>query len=333
MTTENTMQAAVLENYNAPFRRALIARPEPGRGQVLVRIKASGVAPLDTKIHAGTAAHARQPAPAILGLDMAGVVEAVGPDVDGFRTGDEVYGMVGGTGGIQGTLAEFAAVDAGLLAIKPANLSMREAAALPLNVITAWEGLIDRAHVSAGEKVLVQGGAGGVGHLTVQLASAFGADVFATGSTASRALIERLGATFIDRRETVAEYVLHHTCGRGFDLIYDTVGGAALDASFAGVRPFGRVVSCLGWGTHSLAPLSFRAASYSGVFTLMALQSGEGRAHHGEILARTAKLVEVGKLMPRLDPRRFTLDSVGDAYRAIKDGSTEGKLVVDVAPS
>jgi NADPH:quinone reductase len=249
MTSPAPMQAAILDAHGAPFRLARIPRPEPGPGEALVRIHASGINPLDTKIHAGAAAHARHPLPAILGLDLAGVVEAVGADVTRFRPGDAVYGMTGGVGGHPGTLAEFAAVDADLLAPKPANLSMREAAALPLVFITAWEGLVDRAGVSAGQKVLVHGGAGGVGHLAVQVARAFGADVFATGSQSSREVIERFGATFIDYRAgTVAEYVARHTGGRGFDLVYDTVGGATLDASFEAVRRFGHVVSILGWG-------------------------------------------------------------------------------------
>src|ERR1700758_1421594 len=150
MADATSMQAAVLDGPKQPFRVASILRPAPARGEVLVRIKASGVNPLDTKIYVGQAAHARHPLPAILGIDLAGVVEAVGPGVAGFRRGDEVYGMTGGVGGLQGSLAEFAAVDARLLAPKPANLSMREAVALPLIFITAWEGLVDRAAVQAG---------------------------------------------------------------------------------------------------------------------------------------------------------------------------------------
>jgi NADPH:quinone reductase-like Zn-dependent oxidoreductase len=159
-----TMQAAILDGPRLAFRLASVDQPIPARGQVLVRIHASGVNPLDLKIRAGQAAHARHPFPAILGIDLAGTVEAVGPEVSSFREGDEIYGMTGGVGGVQGSLAEYAAVDAALLARKPANLSMREAAALPLIFITAWEGLVDRARVQTGQKVLIQGGAGGVGH-------------------------------------------------------------------------------------------------------------------------------------------------------------------------
>src|ERR1700758_3871215 len=128
MADATSMQAAVLDGPKQPFRVASILRPAPARGEVLVRIKASGVNPLDTKIRAGQAAHARHPLPAILGIDLAGTVEAVAPDVSAFGPGEDIYGMTGGVGGIQGSLAEYAVVDAVLPARKPANLTMREAA-------------------------------------------------------------------------------------------------------------------------------------------------------------------------------------------------------------
>ena len=331
MATNDTMQAAILDAPNAPFRLTAIARPIPEAGQVLVRIVASGITPLDTKIHAGQAAHARHPLPNILGMDMAGVVEAAGPGVSGFRRGDEVYGLTGGIGGLQGSLAQYAAVDADLLATKPANLTMREAASLPLNIITAWEGLIDRAQVRSGQSVLIQGGAGGVGHVAVQIARALGARVFASGSPNDKTYIEQLGATFIDKTTEVTDYVAEHTAGQGFDLVYDTVGGAVLDASFNAVAQFGHVVSALGWGTHALAPLSFRAATYSGVFTLLPMLTGKGRAHHGEILRMATDMIEAGKIVPRLDPRHFTLDTILDAYASLRDRTARGRLVVDMA--
>ena len=328
-----TMRAAILDVHGAAFRVGDVSLPEPANGEVRVRIAASGVNPLDTKIHLGQASHARHPLPAILGLDLAGTVDAVGTGVTRFRQGDQVYGMTGGVGGVQGSLAEYAVVDADLLAIKPVNITMREAAALPLILITAWEGLVDRMAVKGGETVLIQGGAGGVGHIAVQISCARGAKVFATGSAGSRSAIEALGATFIDRNESVDDYVARLTGGEGFDRVYDTAGGVALDASFQAVRRFGHVASCLGWGSHALAPLSFKGASYSGVFTLMPLLSGIGRRHHGEILTAATSLVEAGKLLPRLDPRRFTLATACDAYRALKAIDGHGKVVVDIADS
>jgi NADPH:quinone reductase len=140
-----------------------------------------------------------------------------------------------------------------------------------------------------------------------------------------------MGATPIDyASETVAQYIARHTGGAGFDHVYDTGGGAILDASFQAVKRFGHVVSCLGWGTHALAPLSFKAGTYSGVFTLAPLLDGVGRDHHGEILKAAAAMVEAGKLKPRLDPRAFSLETADDAHGAINDRTAQGKIVVSL---
>lgn len=327
-----TMLAAVAVQAEAALQLQDLPMPVALTGQVLVKVMASGVNPLDIKISQGQGGHARQPLPAVLGIDLAGIIEAVGEGVSAFQPGDEVYGMATGIGGQQGSLAQYVAVDADLLARKPHNLSMREAAALPLVFITAWEGLVDRARVQAGHKVLVQGGAGGVGHIVVQIAKAFGAEVFATGSAASLEVIESFGASAIDYREqTPTDYLERCTNGEGFDIVYDTVGGATLDASFSVAKIYtGHVVSCLGWGAHALAPLSFRGATYSGVFTLLPLLTGKGRKHHGEILAEATRMAEAGQLRVLLDDRRFTLKNVNDAYAVVIQGKAMGKVVVDI---
>jgi NADPH2:quinone reductase len=324
-------KAWLVESPDGPFLERDLPDPVLAPNQVLVRIAASGVNPLDTKIRAAKAAHARQPLPAVLGVDMAGTVEEVGPGVTAFRPGDEVYGMVGGVGGHQGTLAEKIVADADLLAHKPKNLTMREAAALPLSVITAWEGLVDRAKIHSGQQVLIHAGAGGVGHIAVQIARAFGAGVFATVSPYKAKIVADFGATPIDYRSmSVDQYVAAHTGGGGFDIVYDTVGGATLDASFAAVRRYtGHALSCLGWGSHALAPLSFRGATYSGVFTLLPLLTGEGRAHHGEILTRAAALAEAGKLRPLLKERTFSTAEIDAAHILVASGSL-GKVVVEI---
>jgi NADPH2:quinone reductase len=324
------MKAYVVDIADGPFREVETMKPEPMAGQVLVKICASGVNPLDTKIRAGQGGHANQPLPAVLGLDMAGTVEDVGPGVTAFQRGNEVFGMVGGVGGIQGTLAEYISADAALLAPKPTTLSMRQAAALPLVTITAWEGLVDRAKIHAGQTVLVHAGAGGVGYAAVQIALAFGAKVYATVSKDKRSLVEELGAIGIDRYQTVEQYVQACTAGEGFDIVYDTLGGAVLDASFLAVKRYtGHVVSCLGWGSHSLAPLSFRGATYSGVFTLLPLLTGMHRAHHGEILHKAGKLAEQNQLKPLLAEQRFGLNEIADAYEMVAKGS-KGKVVIEL---
>lgn len=320
----------LVETPGGTFQQVDLPRPQLKANQVLVKVAASGVNPLDTKIRAGQATHAKQPLPAVLGLDMAGTIEEIGAGVSTFEVGAEVYGMVGGVGGMQGTLAQFIAVDATLLAHKPKNLSMRQAAALPLSVITAWEGLVDRAKVHQGQQVLIHAGAGGVGYIAIQIATAAGAEVFATVSPEKQHLVEAIGAIPIDYRSTPADqYVFAATRGRGFDVIYDTVGGSTLDASFSAVKRYtGHVVSALGWGSHALAPLSFRGATYSGVFTLYPLISGEGRGHHGEILSEASALVEAGKLKPLLQEQHFSTADIEAAYSMVESG-TPGKVVVE----
>ena len=327
-----TMLAAIAESAQTPLVVRHIARPVPGKGQILVRIHAAGVNPLDTKIAIGAGAHARQELPAVLGLDLAGTVVELGEAVDGFTPGQEVFGMAGGIGGAQGTLAEYIAVDARLIASKPHALGMREAAALPLVFITAWEGLVDHANVRSGQRVLIHGGAGGVGQVAVQLAKARGAEVYATGSAGNLDFIRALGATAIDyQTQRVEAYVEQFTAGEGFDIVYDTVGGSTLDASFKAVKPYtGHVLSCLGWGQHSLAPLSFKSATYSGVFTLAPLLTGKGREHHGSILREAAVRANAGQLAIRVDPQQFALDEVNDAFRQVAEGRGRGKTVIQL---
>jgi len=327
-----TMRALFVDEIDGPFVLREIPVPPVGAGQVLVRIAASGVNPLDTKIRAGKGGHACHPFPAVLGMDMAGTVVGIGQDVAGFSVGDDVFGFTGGIAGIQGSLAEYAAVDARLLARKPANLSMREAAALPLIFITAWEGLVDRAGVEADDYVLVHGGVGGVGHVAVQIAQSVGAKTFATVRSGDFEAASAFGAIPIDyARESVEQYVAERTAGEGFDIVFDTVGGEVLDASFRAAKTYrGHVVSALGWGTHALAPLSFRSATYSGVFTLLPLLTGKERAHHGDILRQAARLVDAGKLRVRMDAHRFGLDDVEAAHQLVASGKSEGKVVIDV---
>jgi NADPH2:quinone reductase len=139
-----------------------------------------------------------------------------------------------------------------------------------------------------------------------------------------------VSATPIDRDTPIDTYIAEHTVGLGFDIVYDTLGGPILDASFKAVKLYtGHVVSCLGWGTHALAPLSFRAATYSGVFTLLPLLSGNHRAHHGKILAAAAALADENKLNPLLATERFTRNDIAAAYDQVAKGS-KGKVTIEL---
>ncbi|ASY79785.1 quinone oxidoreductase [Pectobacterium polaris] len=331
--SEKKMAALLLESYqDQTFRKIEAPIPVAGPGEVLVNIKASGVNPIDIKIRTAVAPYAMPVLPAILGTDMAGVVISTGEGVTAFKPGDEVYGLTGGVRGLQGSLAQFAAVDENLIAIKPANLTMREAAALPLVFLTAWEGLVDHAGVRKGDRVLVNGGAGGVGHMVVQLARALGAEVFATASEEKCDLVRQLGATPINYREqSVEQYVEACTAGKGFDIIYDTVGGDALSSVLGAIKHYGHITSCGAFGEYDITPSSLKSATLSAVFVLLPMLSGEGRPHHGEILTMLTRFVEEGKVSPVVDARHFTLDTAQEAHKALEDANALIKIVIDVA--
>lgn len=328
----DTMRALVLESYETgEFVDKQVDRPNVQKNEVLIKVHASGVNPVDYKIRTGLAPYAEPELPAILGTDVAGTVVAVGDEVSNFSIGDEVYGLVGGVRGIAGSLAEYIAVDSDLLAIKPKNISMREAAAVPLVFLTAWEGLVDRAAVHEGQSVLIQGGAGGVGHMAVQIARSFGATVFATASKEKHEIINSYGAVAIDyKTASVNEYVESYADGEGFDIVYDTVGGQTLDDSFIAVKPYGHVLSCYAFANHNLTPSSLRCATLSGIYVLFPMMSGKNRAHHGAILREATKLIEAGKVLPLVDQRRYTLDDAMQAHKDQESGRILGKLVVDI---
>lgn len=327
------MKAQVIERYGGPevFEERDVDRPEARAGHVLIRVEATSVNPVDYKIRAGSVP-AGSEFPAILHGDVAGVVEEVGEGVVSFSPGDEVYGCAGGFAGMEGgASAEYLLADADLLAKKPETLTMREAAALPLVSITAWEILIGRADVRPGQNVLVHGATGGVGHVAIQIARAAGATVFATGSSDEKLRIAReLGADVgINYRErSVEDYVAEYAGGRGFDVVFDTIGGENLTRSFEAARPEGKVASIATHETYDLSPLHDKSLSLHVVLMLIPLVSGEGRARHGEILTRLTRMVDAGRVKPLLDETRFGLFEAADAHRRLESGDALGKVTL-----
>lgn len=329
------MKAMVIKQFGSTdvFNLTEVDKPEVKPGHVLVAVAATSVNTVDTMIRQmGTDLGDLAPKlPGILGMDFAGTVVAVGEGVRKFTQGDEVYGCAGGLGELQGALAEFMLADVDLLAHKPKNLSMREAAALPLVAITAYEGL-KRANISAGQKVLVHGGSGGVGHVALQLAKHFGADVYATGGGDKQlALIEQLGATGINyKSEAVADYVAKHTDNAGFDLVFDSVGGANMTNSFEAAALNGQIASTVSMLELDLSTAHFKGLSLHVVFMLIPMLHQYKRAEHGEILKELASIVEQGTLIPVLDEQRFTLEQVGLAHERLSSGLAMGKVVVEI---
>jgi NADPH2:quinone reductase len=314
------------------FEFTEIAKPEIKAGHVLVRVAATSVNTVDTKIRRMGKKLPISPAvPAVLGMDFAGTVEEVGEGVTEFAVGDEVYGCAGGLADLQDTLAEYMLADAKLVAHKPRTISMREAAALPLVGITAYEGLI-RAGVNQGQKVLVHGGSGGVGHVALQLAKYFGADVYSTGGgDAQLALIEELGATAINyRKEAVVDYVAKHTDGAGFDVVYDSVGGANIVNSFEAATLNGQVTTTVSMVEIDLTAAHFKGLSLHVVFMLIPMLHNYKREQHGEILTRLAEIVDTGKLKPVLDVQNFSLGEISKAHDRLESGKAMGKVVVTI---
>ncbi len=328
------MKAMTLSQYgsDAKFELADLAKPTAKAGHVVVRVAATSVNTVDTMIRAmGKDLPLSPDLPAVLGMDFAGTIEAVGEGVTTFSVGDEVYGCAGGLADLQGALAEFMQADARLIAYKPKTLSMREAAALPLVGITAYEGL-QRAGIAAGQRVLVQGGAGGVGHLAVQLARYFGAEVYATGTGPKQmAVIEKLGGTPIEfKTETVADYVAKYTGGAGFDVVFDSVGGANMTNSFEAAALNGHVASTVALVDLDLSGAHFKGLSLHVIFMLIPMLYTHNRAVHGEILTKLAEIVEAGAVAPLLDAQEFGLEQVGKAYDRLSSGRAIGKVVVSV---
>lgn len=328
------MKAMIIREFGGPevFELSDIPTPEVKPGQVLVRIAATSVNTVDTMIRQmGKELPISPNPPAVLGMDFAGTVEAVGEGVSGFSVGDEVYGCAGGLGELQGALAEYMAADARLIALKPKNLSMREAAALPLVAITAYEGLT-RTGISKGHRVLVHGGSGGVGHVALQLARHFGADVYATGGGDKQlALIEELGAKGINyKTESVADYVTEYTAGAGFDVVFDSVGGANIANSFEAATLNGQIATTVALVELDLSVAHFKGLSLHVVFMLIPMIHDHGRKAHGHILREIAKIAEAGNLRPVLDEQSFTLTEAGLAHARLGSGQAMGKVVIDI---
>ncbi|SVB55783.1 uncharacterized protein METZ01_LOCUS208637 [marine metagenome] len=326
------MKAIILPEHGGPelFRVEEIPKPVIKLGHVLIQVAASSVNPVDFKIRQGLIPIGPD-LPGILHGDMAGVVAEVAADVEGFAPGDEVYGCVGGFKGLPGVLADYALADARLLAKKPSNLSMTEAAALPLVTITAWNALMDRAKVREGQKVLVHAAAGGVGHVGLQLAKATGAEVHVTASSDEKiALGKSLGADVgINYKEhSVEEYVAEHTGGEGYDVVFDTVGTTRLDDSFQAAKLGGTVVSIAARSTHDLTNVHVRGLTLHVVFMLLPMVRNDGRERHGAILKEATQLAESGKLRPHLHAEVFPFEHVGDAHALLESGNVLGKVVL-----
>ncbi|MFZ7944141.1 zinc-dependent alcohol dehydrogenase family protein [Neobacillus sp. 19] len=327
------MKAQVIKKFGDPsvFEMAEVPKPEAIPGHVVIQVKATSVNPIDTKIRSGAVAAIAPEFPAVLHGDVAGVIVEVGEGVSEFKVGDEVFGCAGGVKGTGGALAEYMLADVQLLAAKPRNVTMAQAAAFPLVIITAWEALYNRANVQNGQTVLIHGAAGGVGHVAIQLAKLAGAKVFTTASSDEKlSMGKRLGAdvSINYREQSVEQYVKEYTDGKGFDIVFDTVGGENLDRSFQAAATYGTVLSIAARSTHDLSPLHAKALTLHITFMILKIMNKEKRQEYGNILREVTKLVEEGKLQPLVDDSVFSFNQVNEAHSLLESHKAIGKIVL-----
>jgi NADPH:quinone reductase len=303
-----------------------------GDTELLVRLVAAGINPIDTKLRQRGTFYPQQ-MPAILGCDGAGVVEAVGAGVQRFRPGDAVYFCYGGLGAHQGNYAEYTIVDERFVAHKPASVSFAEAAAAPLVLITAWEALYERGRLEPKENVLIHAGAGGVGHVAIQLAKLKGANVATTVSSEDKAnFVKELGAdeVIFYKQTDFVQAALDWTGGEGVDLAFDTVGGETFHKTFPAVRLYGDIVTILEPDANTVwkaARIRNLRIGLELMLTPMLQGIVEGLEHHAEILEQCATWIDEGKLKIHVS-HKFSLEAAAKAHQLLESGSITGKIVL-----
>lgn len=304
------MKAVVINEYgdNSVVQIADLDRPEPKAGEVLVKVHAAGVNPVDWKIRSGAGQRMGMTLPIRLGGEIVGTVEKLGDGVSGFEQGEAVFGMVH-----TGAFAEYAVAKAADLVRKPANLDFVQAAALPLAGTTAWQAMFDVAGVAPGQRLLITNSSGGVGSLAVQLAKARDVHVTAMASASNEAFVRSLGADeFIDYTEQPFEQVVHD-----MDVVFDTVGGDTFQRAFQTLRQGGFMVTVVAFpqGEAERYGVSVKRS-----FTLPSAQT----------LTAIKDLVEAGKVTPHV-ATVLPLDEISRAFELSEGGRTRGKIVLQIA--
>ena len=321
------MKAMILKAFGGPeaFELSEVPKPVPGAGQVLVRVHATSINPLDYQVRRGDYVD-YVPLPAITGHDVSGVVEEVGPGVKSFAPGDEVWYTPQIFDG-PGSYAEYHVADESIIGHKPPSLSHLEAASLTLVGGTVWEALTVRAGLKVGESILIHGGAGGVGHVAIQVAKAIGARVYTTVREDNFEFARKMGAdVVIDyEKEDYVEAILRETGGEGVDVVFDTIGGDTLTRSPDVLAQLGRVVSIVDIAKpQNLIQAWGKNASYHFVFT---------RQNRGK-LDELSTLVERGQLRPHIGAV-YSLADLGLAHARLEtpNNGLQGKVVIAIEPS
>ena len=330
------MRAVQIDQHGGPENLQAVEVDEPklvSSTEIKVKLHAASVNPLDTKLRAGL--YPVENLPLVPGCDAAGIVIETGDAVSTFKTGDEVYYFHGGLNGLAGNYAEYHVLDEHFVATKPKTLDFTHAAAAPLVLLTAWEALFDRARLQQGQRVFINAGAGGVGHVAIQLAKQAGALVCTTISSDEKAdFVKTLGADLVInyRKQDVQQAVSDWTDGNGVDTALDNIGGNITEELFPLVKYYGDIVSLL----LPAANLNWQVArqrnqrfSLEVMLTPQVFGLEQAQQHQTDILRRCADLIDSGKLTIHVSDT-FPLQGAADAHRAIETGHTTGKLVLQI---
>ncbi|HEY6043981.1 MAG TPA: zinc-dependent alcohol dehydrogenase family protein [Nitrosospira sp.] len=333
------MRAVLMNTPGDPDVLKIADIPKPkiaDASGVLVKLHAAGVNPIDAKVRKLNMYYPDK-LPSILGCDGAGIVEAIGSSVMRVRPGDEVFFFNNGLGGAPGTYAEYTVVHEDYLALKPKNITMLEAAGIPLALITAWEALLGRGNLQKGQSILIHAGAGGVGHIAIQIAHYFDAHVGSTVSNPEKAeFVQSLGAELAInyRQQDFAEAALNWTNGQGVGLAMDTVGGETFCKSFAATQLYGRVVTLLSTSCDvkalNVARLRNLIIGYVQMTAPLYFGLHSGRVAQTRILERGARLLEQ-KLLKVHVGHTLPLEQAAEAHRLIEAGHTTGKIILQIA--
>lgn len=331
-----TMRAAVIENYNQPLQLTELPQPEISATEVLVKIVAASLNPIDLKTQAGQVKFLlHYQMPLILGSDFAGVIQQVGSSVTRFKVGDQVYGRVDKQK--IGTFAEYLAVNPADIALKPRNLTFEQAASIPLVGLTSYQALHDLMKIKPGDRILIQAGAGGIGTHAIQLAKLAGAHVTTTTSRKNIPLVTQLGADqIIDYHETDFSEVLHD-----YDYVFDTLGGENLTKAFQIVQPAGKIISISGLPNERFAK-RFGLPSWKqwvlkfAAHKLTRLEKQTGVTYEflfmqpdGQQLEKLTQLLEAEKIVPVID-RVVPFEQIKAAVAHLQTGHAVGKIILSI---
>ncbi len=329
------MRAVVLRELGGPDVLSIEEISEPvieKATDIKVKIMAAGVNPVDTKLRS-IGMFTDDGLPAVLGCDGSGVVVETGDEVTLFRPGDEVWYCNGGLGGLQGNYAEYAVLDEAVCCRKPAALDFEHAAAAPLVLITAWEAIFGRARMTEERTLLVHAGAGGVGHVAIQLAKQAGIRVLTTVRSAEKeAFVSELGVDEIIRYDEggFAERVLDLTDGRGADVVLDTVGGQVFKESIPATAHYGDMVTLLDPGNEvdwKEARNRNLRVGFTLMLTPMLRNLPQARANQVAILCDCAEMIDSGCLKIRIN-KTLPLERASQAHQIVEQGSMLGKMVL-----